>query len=90
MRTVGEGSNDPHGGLGRRIGRVDDAKRRLARANHQERRTYILSLRQPVLHAVPGAELFQRRLPYLPAGTASTLAMESRPPAAPGRDRRRP
>ena len=62
MRILGEGRHDPDVGLGRGVGAVDDAERRLAARHQQERRAHVLGLGHVVLHVVPGAELLERGL----------------------------
>ena len=64
-RALGEGRHDLHVGLGGGVGAVDDAERRLAAADQQERRAHVLGLRHVVLHVGPGAQLLERRLAVL-------------------------
>ena len=52
-------------GIGRSVGLVDDAERRLAARDQDERGAHAVRLGDLVLDAVPHAELLERRLAVL-------------------------
>ena len=74
-------ADDNDAGLDRGVGRIDDAERRLAARYQQERRAHVFGLRDIALHALPGAELLERRLAVanvdaVPAGKYGKAALE--------------
>ena len=88
MAGRGEGAHDGHLVLGGRVGRVDDAERRLADRDQGQRHTHVLGLGELVRHALPYAKAFQGGLAVLAGGDRLTSAMASRPPfSAPARSK---
>ena len=66
-------------GVGRRIGRIDDAERRLAARHEQQRGAHALGRRDSGLYTSSRRRAFRgAALPYFPAGTASGVGHRER------------
>src|SRR5438067_1267206 len=67
MRRLGERVDDTDVFFGQRVGAIDDAESRFAACDQNERRPYVVRAHDPLLHAAPHAERFERRL-AIPTG----------------------
>src|SRR5579862_1744031 len=65
MRCFGKPVDDLHVLVRERIGFVDDAERRFAARNERERGTHVIGAREPMLDALPHAEMLERLLRIL-------------------------
>ena len=89
MRVLREGADDLDARIGAGVGLVDDAERRLAASRRAPARRARSRPAPPCLRrAAQTPSVSSAALPYLPAGTALTSPMASRPsPSSPARSK---